>query len=541
VLDMTRGLRRFLKDERGAGTVFMVLMLPVFLGLAGLAIDAADAYRTRNILQGAADAASLAATLALPDTKAATAAAINYAKLNLPHNGDVLAAADVEAGNWNTITHVFTPGGTPTNSVRVITRMTAARGNALPTTLLRIIGKNSWDITAEAISVADQPKLWVALVLDNSISMNEADGMKITKLSALKKGTTNLLKTLKTASVRAGDVELSIVPFTKNVSLGTSYVDANWLNWSDFNRAPSPPAADVGPASPCPWSTDRYGNGYACQASATNDSAAATKIPSSGLICPTAEGIGFSARNSTGYRHYFNGCYDSRTLTTDHRGKPTSWTHTWTPNAKSTWTGCVMDRDQNYDALSTLPSSGVAMAYPENNPAYCSSATPKMAPLRVLATDSDVSYFTTQIDKLAAIGWTNQGIGFNFGWLSITPGMPLTPATPALPRDTERYVVLFSDGFNTINRWTASPNPEVPDLAANDRLLEACTKAKKEGVIIFTVFVDFPGGTEGDAGTLEACASDPKSDYYFGLTNSSAIITTFDKISQRIMKMRLVH
>lgn len=535
---MMRRLQNFLNEEHGAGTVFMVLLLPAFLALAGLAIDAANAYRTRAILQGAADAASLAATLSLPDTNAAAAAAINYAKMNLPNNGPVLAAADVEAGNWNAATQTFTKGGTPTNSVRVTTRMTATNGNALPTAFLKIIGIDHWDISAQAISVADQPKLWVALVLDNSGSMcQDASHPTISgpcptpyadsKITALKTGANNLVTTLKKAAAHPGDVQVSIVPFTKNVGLGTAYVNASWLNWSDFNRAPpAVPTASVGPNSSCPWTTNS--NGYACQVSPANGAPTTTKIPASGAyagyICPTADKNG----------HYYNGCYNSVKISGS--GTTTKYSHTWISNAKSTWTGCVMDRDQAFDTLDTLPSTGGTMFWPENNQ-DCPIST--LTAMHALTTDSDLSFFSGQINALSANGWTNQAIGVDTGWLTITPGMPLNPVPPALPADTQRYIVLFSDGFNTFDRWTKSPNGNVRDTVADARTEAACDNAKKEGVVIFTVYVDL-AGTTGASDVLEHCASEPKSDYYFPLTTANGIITTFDKIGQRIMKMRLV-
>jgi Flp pilus assembly protein TadG len=529
---MRKQLRRFWRQEHGSGTVFMVAMLPAFLAVAGLAIDAASAYRTRNILQGAADAASLAASLALPDTNAATAAAISYAKLNLPNNGTVLAAADVESGNWNASTRTFTKGATPLNSVRVTTRMTAATGNALPTTFLRIIGVDHWDINAQAISVADQPKLWVALVLDNSSSMTESDKSRVSKISALKTGAKNLLNTLKTASVHTGDVQMSIVPFTKHVGLGTSYANASWLNWSDFNAPPPAiPGNKVGPGSTCPWSLNIQG--YQCQTTPTNDAnarnASAPKVPSkgtySGYICPTSDGNG----------HFYNGCYTS--VKTGGSGSNTTYKHTWVPNAKSTWTGCVMDRDQDYDTMNDLPATGSTMVWPENS-TYC--PIPMLTPMHTLATADDVTYFSGQIDALNANGYTNQTIGLDFGWLSITPGMPLSPVTPVQPSDTQRYIILFSDGLNTINRWEKSSDSSRPDATIDARTKLACDHAKADGVVIFTVYVDL-NNTTGSSDVLEYCASNPKSTYYFDLTTSGSIITTFDKIGQQIMRMHLVH
>jgi Flp pilus assembly protein TadG len=534
-----RRLYRFWRDERGAGTVFMVAMLPVFLALAGLAIDSANAYRVRNILQGAADAASMAATLALPDTNAATQAAITYAKLNLPNYGNILASADVETGSWDSTKRIFTNGAAPLNAVRVTTRMTAANGNALPTTFLNIIGINHWDVAAQAISVADQPKMWVALVLDNSTSMCEpgaspcATPSKGSKIAALKTGAGNLLKTLKAASVHDGDVKVSIVPFTKNVSVGPSYVNATWLNWADFTKPPPGiPGDKVGPGSACPWKLNI--DGFQCQANPTNDSNAQNirtppVVPSSGTykgyICPTADDSG----------HFYNGCYNS--VKTGGSGANTTYKHSWIPNNKNTWTGCLMDRDQNYDVSDALPSNGGTMFWPENT-TNCPMAT--VTPLHTLATDQDLSDLTGQINKLAASGWTNQTIGVDFGWLTLTPGMPLSPATPALPRDTQRYIILFSDGLNTINRWHKSSHTNVADAVLDERTMTACKYAKEQGIVIFTVYVDISGGAGSDT-ALKACASDPKDDYYFPLTSANAIITTFDKIGRKIMKMRLVH
>ena len=60
-------------------------------------------------------------------------------------------------------------------------------------------------------------RLRVALVLDNTGSM--ADSGKIT---ALKTATTNLLAQLKNAAIKNGDVYVSIIPFVKDVNVGSS-------------------------------------------------------------------------------------------------------------------------------------------------------------------------------------------------------------------------------------------------------------------------------------------------------------------------------
>ena len=73
-------------------------------------------------------------------------------------------------------------------------------------------------------------RLRVALALDNTGSM-ASDG----KIDALKTATKSLLDQLKAAAANNGDVYVSIVPFSKNVNVGTStYYNANWVDWEDW-------------------------------------------------------------------------------------------------------------------------------------------------------------------------------------------------------------------------------------------------------------------------------------------------------------------
>src|SRR5262249_29456924 len=53
---------------------------------------------------------------------------------------------------WNSGTRTFTPGGTPTDSVRVRARRATVNSNALPTFFLRMLGVNSFDVVTESIA-----------------------------------------------------------------------------------------------------------------------------------------------------------------------------------------------------------------------------------------------------------------------------------------------------------------------------------------------------------------------------------------------------
>src|SRR5206468_8393090 len=71
-------------------------------------------------------------------------------------------------------------------------------------------------------------RLRVALVLDTTGSMAQ-DG----KIDALKSATKKLLDSLKGAVGVAGDVYVSIIPFSKDVNVGASNYNANWILWDD--------------------------------------------------------------------------------------------------------------------------------------------------------------------------------------------------------------------------------------------------------------------------------------------------------------------
>jgi len=144
-----------LRDQRGNIAVLFALLTVPLLGFAALAVDVGHLYVTRMQLQGAADAAVLAALPELPDLDNARATAIQYAETNMPAkaHGAVLQSSDVEIGTWDPDSRTFTAGGAAPDAVRVVTRRAAANGNPVPTAFAGLLGFNEVDVTAESIAV----------------------------------------------------------------------------------------------------------------------------------------------------------------------------------------------------------------------------------------------------------------------------------------------------------------------------------------------------------------------------------------------------
>ena len=170
-------LRRFLDDEAGGYTIWSLVWFMLYAAIGGLAVDVTNAYRTQTALQATADAAALAAAMALPDTDAAVTEAAIYAAENMDpeENGDVLSVSDVTVGVWNSETRTFTPGGASPNAVHVVTRRAGSNGNPVSMAMLRILAlfglDPQWDVTAEAIAERYVPKC----ANDGFIARNRVD------------------------------------------------------------------------------------------------------------------------------------------------------------------------------------------------------------------------------------------------------------------------------------------------------------------------------------------------------------------------------
>lgn len=147
-------LRRLLRDEKGAIAYSFALFAPALIGAGALAVDMANYRYVDNRLQGAADAAALAAVKAVDNQSSAKADAVLFAARNVPENfGTVTTSGDVTIGIYDPETRRFTPSnGADVNAVRVVAGRTEARNNLTPQILSVIWGKSNVEITKVAIA-----------------------------------------------------------------------------------------------------------------------------------------------------------------------------------------------------------------------------------------------------------------------------------------------------------------------------------------------------------------------------------------------------
>jgi Flp pilus assembly protein TadG len=212
-------------------------------------------------------------------------------------------------------------------------------------------------------------------------------------------------------------------------------------------------------------------------------------------------------------------------LTASGFGNSTTSTVTF---SNSGWSGCITDRDQNYDVQNTpANASDAATLYPADNPAF--GCPPEIMPLGHSWTPMN-----NLIDQMQPLGETNLTIGLVWGWQALSPGSPLK--APAASSDTSKVIIFMTDGFNTANRWTNVLFGSGTTAEIDARTQLVCQNIKAAGITVYTVQVD-TGGDSPPSTLLQNCASDTSKWFY--LTNPGQLVTTFSQIAANLSNLRL--
>jgi Flp pilus assembly protein TadG len=239
------------------------------------------------------------------------------------------------------------------------------------------------------------------------------------KLTNLQTAAHQLLAQLQAAATNGASVQVAIIPFTTDVNIGTSYASSSWIDWSNWSTQGS-----IENGMTCSNGNNGWGGGWG--------------------------GFGWGG---------FGGatCGSS-----NHSG----------------WNGCVMDRGDssgpdsaNYDILTTAPISGtVASYFPADQSPWC--------PLQLIPLSTNWTALNTEVTNMTANGNTNQAIGLVWGWQALTQSAPLN--APAPPANTQKIIILLTDGLNTQDRWSSTQSY----IDAREQLL--CTNIKNAGITIYT-------------------------------------------------------
>lgn len=499
--------RTFLGDRRGSVIfVFGFALIPL-LGLIGASVDYAYAYRLRSKMQSALDAAALAAGRQM-DLGAGETAAQQTANEVLSAN----LGQNFPAGYTSTINIA--------NSI-----VTASASLTVDTYILAVVGITSLNVGATSIVNIAGGTYEVALVLDNSGSMQ---GSKITDL---KEAASNLVNILFSSELSSEHVKISLVPFAMSVNVGSQYATAEWMDtgglssihkehfdanvtrWQMFNALNNVSWAGCVETRPSPHDV--------------TDSEPTASDPDT-LFVPS-----FAPDEPDSSSAYPNSYIDD-----DDGGCP-GWL-----------TGGTYYERQRRTCKYYNAWANTNYAYgTRRGPNWGCDASPLM-PLT-----NNKNNVLNAISNMQAYGGTNIVEGLMWGWRTLSPSAPFTEGAAYDKENNAKIVILMSDGANwnygTSNHnqswFTAygyhaqnrlgSPSNNTNTLidTMNTRTQQACTNAKAAGIIIYTVALQI-----SDSDTINLmrnCATSPSR--FFDLNNSNSLNAAFEAIAKEITKLRI--
>jgi Flp pilus assembly protein TadG len=207
------------------------------------------------------------------------------------------------------------------------------------------------------------------------------------------------------------------------------------------------------------------------------------------------------------------------------------WNQTCTPKNHNTWTGCVVDRDQNYDTMNTTPTTATpSTLFPADQYSYCkSTSNPYLQPIMPLS--YNWTQLKTLIDNMDPTGNTNQGIGLAWAWMTLGTGAPFNAPAKDPNYTYKDAIILLSDGLNTQNRWYSNAS----QIDARQKIL--CDNAKAAGITIYTVHVNTGSPPDPVSAVLQYCASG--TDKFFHVTSANQTLSVFNSIGTSLSKLRV--
>ena len=473
-------------DRGNVAAMFAIALVPL-IGIIGTAVDYSRAVAARSAMQAALDTVALMVSKdAQADPTMTSAQATTAAQ-------KYFNALYKEDGTSNVvITATYSQNSGMGSSVQVT-------GSALVATdIMRYAGYTDINIDTSSTTKWGATRMRIALVLDNTGSM--ADNNKMTNLKSAAK---DLVTQLAGRAKVKGDIYISLVPFAKNVNLGSGF-DKSYIKWS----------SPAGTSNPDTWDENNgtcSGGGYSTKSACT-----------SAYVC-----------SSTRY-----------TTQRQCEANNKTWqnaNYVWTPANHSKWSGCVMDRDQDNDISNVAPSPGdtnavstlfPAQEYYQGSTNYCNPSSSAYLQPVVPMTDpldnsgAGLTKLTNAIGAMDPTGGTNQAIGTAWGWqsLSTTNGPIMAPAKD--PNYAyQDYLVILSDGLNTQDRWPSYGNGQTQYTCNGQPCIDArqkklCDAIKASGVTVFTIQVNI-NSVDPQSAILQDCATPPTS----SLPKTAQVIT----------------
>jgi Flp pilus assembly protein TadG len=421
---------RFVGANQGnIAVIFAVACVPI-LSFIGAAIDYSRANNARSSMQAALD------STALMVSKDLSQGLITTSQINAKAQAYFAALYTNKDAQSVTVNATYTANSSMGSTIQV------NGSGSVTTDFMKVAGFPQLGFNTSSTSAWGNVRMRVAMALDNTGSM-AMDG----KIGALRTAASNLIDQLSALAKNPGDVYVSIVPFAKDVNVGASNYNQNWIDWTDWD--------------------------------------AANQTCSGGGWTWTWAGWSWSGGTCTPKNHNtWSGCVTDRTQPYD--------TQNTTPAIANVAT--LFPADEYYE-------NGQRYCMPGNNPPL-----QQIAPLSYNWTS-----LKAIINAMQPTGGTNQPIGMAWAWQSLQQTAPMNAPAEDPNYTYKKAIILLSDGLNTEDRWPAYGNGMTQyggQIDARQRIL--CDNIKAQGITIYTIQVNTATPADPTSDVLSYCASGPQ-------------------------------
>src|ERR1035437_9696373 len=211
---------QFRRSEQGnIAVIFAIACLPL-ISFVGAAIDYSRANSARSSMQSALDSTALMLSKDLSQGLI-TASQIN-AKAQL-YFGALYTNTDAQSIS---ISATYTANTGTGSTIQV------KGSGAVMTDFMKVANFPQLNFNTTSTASWGNVRMRVAMALDNTGSMAQSG-----KIGALRTGASNLIDQLSALAKHPGDVYVSVVPFAKDVNVGASNYNQNWIDWTDWDAA----------------------------------------------------------------------------------------------------------------------------------------------------------------------------------------------------------------------------------------------------------------------------------------------------------------
>ncbi|MDQ8726289.1 pilus assembly protein [Bradyrhizobium sp. LHD-71] len=197
--------------------MMFAVTLPVLLTAVGAAIDYSRAVNARSAMQAAVDATALMISKEASSLNPEEITTKAHAYFNALYTHSEVADVSFNA--------TYTPNAGNGASVEVIA------SGSVQTDFMKFASITDMPINVASTTKWGNIRYRIALALDNTGSMSSAS-----KMEELKKAANKLIGDFYDMATTNEDVYISIVPFARDVNIGTDKKDANWIRWTEWDN-----------------------------------------------------------------------------------------------------------------------------------------------------------------------------------------------------------------------------------------------------------------------------------------------------------------